>query len=128
MAKTPRLDAFVVSSSDVQHLFLQAVFSRGILSYSHALGLWKKFVDAVKDVRASDRREERDAFVHKIDDAFNPLDVEFLHLKGRPPASSCERELLFFQPSFGYNLQNVPEATHDLDAPEGRGPVQHARG
>ncbi|KAI6117685.1 Nse1 non-SMC component of SMC5-6 complex-domain-containing protein [Pisolithus croceorrhizus] len=75
----------MVSSSDVQRLFLQAVFSRGILSYSHALVLWKKCVDAVQaanpvlDVRASDRREDWDAFVNKINDALNPLDLEFRH-------------------------------------------------
>lgn len=76
----------MVASSDVQRLFLQAVFSRGILSYSHALVLWKKCVDAVKaanpvlDVRASERREEWDAFVNRINDALNPLDLEFRHV------------------------------------------------
>ncbi|KAI6005524.1 Nse1 non-SMC component of SMC5-6 complex-domain-containing protein [Pisolithus albus] len=76
----------MVAASDVQRLFLQAVFSRGILSYSHALVLWKKCVDAVKaanpvlDVRASDRREEWDAFVNRINDALNPLDLEFRHV------------------------------------------------
>ncbi|KAI6036117.1 Nse1 non-SMC component of SMC5-6 complex-domain-containing protein, partial [Pisolithus microcarpus] len=64
----------MVASSDVQRLFLQAVFSRGIL----------KCVDAsanpVLDVRASERREEWDAFVNRINDALNPLDLEFRHV------------------------------------------------
>ncbi|KAI6045378.1 Nse1 non-SMC component of SMC5-6 complex-domain-containing protein [Pisolithus marmoratus] len=76
----------MVTSGDVQRLFLQAVFSRGILSYSHALVLWKSCVDAVKaahpalDVRASDRRDEWDRFVNKINNALNPLDLEFRHV------------------------------------------------
>ncbi|KAI6150360.1 Nse1 non-SMC component of SMC5-6 complex-domain-containing protein [Pisolithus tinctorius] len=76
----------MVTSSDVQRLFLQAVFSRGILSYNHALVLWEKCVDAVKaanpalDVHASDRRQEWDAFVNRINDSLNPLDLEFRHV------------------------------------------------
>ncbi|KAG6333126.1 hypothetical protein ID866_5966 [Astraeus odoratus] len=74
------------SSNDVQRLFLQAVFSRGILSHKHALVLWEKCIDAVKaadpalDIQFSNRRADWDAFVADINDALNCLDLEFRHL------------------------------------------------
>ena len=43
-----RLQEKMVSSADVQRLFLQAVFSRGILSENLAQALWRKCIDAVK--------------------------------------------------------------------------------
>ncbi|KAF8844590.1 hypothetical protein BDN67DRAFT_943421 [Paxillus ammoniavirescens] len=76
----------MVSSNDVQRLFLQAVFSRGILSFKHAQVLWGKCIDAVKaanptlDVRFSDNREEWDRFVVAINDTLNCLHLEFRHL------------------------------------------------
>jgi len=95
----------MVSSNDVQRLFLQAVFSRGILSYQHALVLWAKCVDAVRgvsyphksaalpqlnlfstaadptlDVSASNKRADWDAFVVSINRALNCLDLEFRHV------------------------------------------------
>ncbi|KAL4068033.1 Nse1 non-SMC component of SMC5-6 complex-domain-containing protein [Scleroderma yunnanense] len=76
----------MTSSNDIQRLFLQAVFSRGILSYKHALVLWAKCIDAVKaanptlDVRASDKRREWDAFVGGINESLNCLDLEFRHV------------------------------------------------
>lgn len=38
----------MVSSNDVQRLFLQGVFSRGILSFKHAQVLWEKCIEAIK--------------------------------------------------------------------------------
>ena len=38
----------MVSSNDVQRLFLQAVFSRGFLSEKLAMTLWTKCIEAVK--------------------------------------------------------------------------------
>jgi len=38
----------MVSSNDVQRLFLQAIFSRGFLSEKLAMTLWTKCVEAVK--------------------------------------------------------------------------------
>ncbi|KIJ68967.1 hypothetical protein HYDPIDRAFT_122903 [Hydnomerulius pinastri MD-312] len=76
----------MVSSNDIQRLFLQAVFSRGILSFKHAHALWEKCIDAVKaahptlDVQFSNSRQDWDQFVVKINDALNPLDLEFRHL------------------------------------------------
>ncbi|KAI6117682.1 hypothetical protein EDD16DRAFT_1586836 [Pisolithus croceorrhizus] len=66
----------MVSSSDVQRLFLQVVFSRGILSYSHALVLWKKYMDAVKDIRASDRRD--DSYICRAGPRSPRVSVSFL--------------------------------------------------
>jgi non-structural maintenance of chromosomes element 1 len=43
----------MVSSADVQRLFLQAIFSRGILSEKLAQALWKKCIDAVKGTLSS---------------------------------------------------------------------------
>ncbi|KAH7889285.1 Nse1 non-SMC component of SMC5-6 complex-domain-containing protein [Phlebopus sp. FC_14] len=76
----------MVSSNDVQCLFLQAVFSRGILSFKHAQVLWEKCIDAVKvanptlNIRFSDSRGDWDEFVANINDALNSLDLEFRHL------------------------------------------------
>lgn len=38
----------MVSSNDVQRLFLQAIFSRGVLSEKLAMTLWTKCIEAVK--------------------------------------------------------------------------------
>ncbi|KAG1768322.1 hypothetical protein EDD22DRAFT_977870 [Suillus occidentalis] len=69
------------------HVFLQGVFSRSILSFKHAQVLWEKCIDAVKiaanptlDIRFSDKREDWDSFVIKINDSLNCLDLEFRHL------------------------------------------------
>lgn len=93
----------MVSANDVQRLFLQGVFSRSILSFKHAQVLWEKCIDAVKstctqlsppfvqcrhlvaanptlDIRFSDKREDWDSFVIKINDSLNCLDLEFRHL------------------------------------------------
>ncbi|KAJ7109307.1 Nse1 non-SMC component of SMC5-6 complex-domain-containing protein [Mycena epipterygia] len=76
-----------VSASDVQRLFLQAVLSRGVLSGKLAQTLWAKSKDAVMaadntlDIPHSGDREEWDAFVVKVNDSLNPLDLEFRHLQ-----------------------------------------------
>ncbi|KAG8217812.1 Nse1 non-SMC component of SMC5-6 complex-domain-containing protein [Butyriboletus roseoflavus] len=75
-----------IHSSDVQRLFLQAVFSRGILSFKHAQVLWEKCIDAVKaadpsrGIQFDDSRQAWDKFVSNINTALNPLDLEFRHL------------------------------------------------
>ncbi|KAJ6496618.1 Nse1 non-SMC component of SMC5-6 complex-domain-containing protein [Mycena vitilis] len=73
------------SAKDVQRLFLQAVLSRGVLSGKLAQTLWAKSKDAVMaadenlDIPHSDAREEWDAFVAKVNEALDPLDLEFRH-------------------------------------------------
>ncbi|EPQ58234.1 hypothetical protein GLOTRDRAFT_35587 [Gloeophyllum trabeum ATCC 11539] len=75
----------MVSSNDVQRLFLQAVISRRVLSYKLAHTVWLKCIDAVKETvqipvpRAEDRAAW-DAFVAKVNDSLNDLDLEFRHL------------------------------------------------
>ncbi|KAI0709359.1 Nse1 non-SMC component of SMC5-6 complex-domain-containing protein [Earliella scabrosa] len=72
-----------VTSNDVQRLFLQAILSRRILSQKLAAKIWEKCIDAVKaanetlDIEYRDDRASWDAFVTKINDALNPLDLEF---------------------------------------------------
>jgi len=76
----------MVSSADVQRLFLQAVFSRGILSENLAQVLWKKCIDTVKaaddsiEVTQSGDKADWDAFVVKINKSLDNLDLEFRHL------------------------------------------------
>ncbi|KAF7363384.1 Non-structural maintenance of chromosomes element 1 [Mycena sanguinolenta] len=76
-----------VSAKDVQRLFLQAVLSRGVLSGKLAQTLWAKSKDAVMaaddslEIPHSDTREEWDAFVIKVNQALDPLDLEFRHLQ-----------------------------------------------
>ncbi|KAF8557236.1 hypothetical protein OG21DRAFT_1505435 [Imleria badia] len=75
-----------VHSNDVQRLFLQAVFSRGILSFKHAQVLWGKCIDAVKaadptlGANFDESRQAWDKFVSEINKSLNPLDLEFRHL------------------------------------------------
>ncbi|EGN95424.1 hypothetical protein SERLA73DRAFT_60158 [Serpula lacrymans var. lacrymans S7.3] len=76
----------MVSSNDVQRLFLQAVFSRGVLSFKLAKILWEKCIDAVKaaddtvDIEYSGDRVDWDNFVASINVALDSLDLEFRHL------------------------------------------------
>ncbi|KAI8998532.1 Nse1 non-SMC component of SMC5-6 complex-domain-containing protein [Trametes punicea] len=76
----------MVSSADVQRLFLQAVLSRRILSQKLASKIWEKCIDAVKeanetlDIEYCDDRNSWDRFVASINEALNPLDLEFAHL------------------------------------------------
>ncbi|THH33872.1 hypothetical protein EUX98_g234 [Antrodiella citrinella] len=76
----------MVSSNDVQRLFLQAIFSRRIVSQKLAVKLWEKCVDAVKasddtlEIPFSDTREAWDAWVVKINAALDPIDLEFAHM------------------------------------------------
>ena len=93
----------MVSSGDVQRLFLQAIFSRGILSENLTQALWKRCIGAVKgnsfqprmvpqvfdaSIAADDNVEltqpvskaEWDAFVVEINKSLDRLDLEFRHL------------------------------------------------
>ncbi|KAI0375014.1 hypothetical protein BV20DRAFT_961260 [Pilatotrama ljubarskyi] len=76
----------MVSSADVQRLFLQAILSRRILSQQLAAKIWEKCIDAVKEVNETLEVEYRadrnswDNFVTSVNDALNPLDLEFAHL------------------------------------------------
>ncbi|KAJ6630738.1 Nse1 non-SMC component of SMC5-6 complex-domain-containing protein [Mycena sp. CBHHK59/15] len=77
----------MVSSGDVQRLFLQAVLSRGVLSGKLAQTLWEKSKDAVMaaddslDIPHTEDRDEWNAFVKKVNDSLDPLDLEFRHLQ-----------------------------------------------
>jgi hypothetical protein len=93
----------MVSSDDVQRLFLQAIFSRGILTENLTQALWKRCIAAVKgnsfqpskvahvvdaSIAADDSVElaqpvgkaDWDAFVVKINKLLDSLDLEFRHL------------------------------------------------
>ncbi|KAF7338346.1 Non-structural maintenance of chromosomes element 1 [Mycena venus] len=76
-----------VSAKDVQRLFLQAVLSRGVLSRKLAQTLWAKSKDAVMaadntlDIPHSGTRDEWDAFLAKVNQALDPLDLEFRPLQ-----------------------------------------------
>nr|VWO98843.1 Argininosuccinate lyase (Probable argininosuccinate lyase) [Ganoderma boninense] len=75
-----------VSSNDVQRLFLQAILSRRILSQKLAAKLWEKCIVAVQaanealEIQYKNDRASWDTFVTSINDALNPLDLEFAHL------------------------------------------------
>ncbi|RPD80190.1 hypothetical protein L226DRAFT_550275 [Lentinus tigrinus ALCF2SS1-7] len=75
-----------ITSNDVQKLFLQAILSRRILSQKLAAKIWEKCIEAVKaanetlDIEYRNDRNSWDAFVTKINDALNPLDLEFSRL------------------------------------------------
>lgn len=76
----------MVSSNDVQRLFLQAILSRRILSQKLAAQIWLKCVQAVQaidetlEVEYGEDRASWDAWVTKINTALNPLDLEFAHI------------------------------------------------
>ncbi|KAI0362237.1 hypothetical protein OH77DRAFT_32714 [Trametes cingulata] len=76
----------MVSSVDVQRLFLQAILSRRILSQKLAAKIWEKCIEAVKeanetlDIEYRDDRNSWDNFVTSVNEALNPLDLEFAHL------------------------------------------------
>ncbi|KAJ3763459.1 Nse1 non-SMC component of SMC5-6 complex-domain-containing protein [Lentinula raphanica] len=73
----------MVQSADVQKLFLQAIFSRGILSENLAKVLWKKSIEAVKaadqdlEIAYSNDPERWDNFVADVNVSLNDLDFEF---------------------------------------------------
>ncbi|KAM5533290.1 hypothetical protein V8D89_013067 [Ganoderma adspersum] len=75
-----------VSSNDVQRLFLQAILSRKILSQKLAAKIWEKCIAAVQvanealEIQYKNDRASWDAFVTSVNDALNPLDLEFAHL------------------------------------------------
>ncbi|KAI0831418.1 Nse1 non-SMC component of SMC5-6 complex-domain-containing protein [Trametes gibbosa] len=76
----------MVSTADVQRLFLQAILSRRILSQKLAAKIWEKCIDAVKeanetlDIPYRADRNSWDNFVTSVNEALNPLDLEFAHL------------------------------------------------
>ncbi|KAJ3798711.1 Nse1 non-SMC component of SMC5-6 complex-domain-containing protein [Lentinula aff. detonsa] len=73
----------MVQAGDVRKLFLQAVFSRGVLSENLAKVLWKKCIEAVKaadedvEVSYSNDPEIWDEFIESINISLNDLDFEF---------------------------------------------------
>ncbi|KAI0665150.1 Nse1 non-SMC component of SMC5-6 complex-domain-containing protein [Cubamyces menziesii] len=76
----------MITSVDVQRLFLQAILSRRMLSQKLAAKIWEKCIEAVKeanqtlDIEYRSDRNSWDTFVAKINDELNPLDLEFAHL------------------------------------------------
>ncbi|KAF8231304.1 hypothetical protein L208DRAFT_72990 [Tricholoma matsutake] len=76
----------MVSSADVQRLFLQGIFSRGILSERLAQALWRKCIDAVKaadnsiELPQATGKANWDAFVVKVNKSLDNLDLEFRHV------------------------------------------------
>ncbi|KAG6818180.1 hypothetical protein H0H87_000085 [Tephrocybe sp. NHM501043] len=76
----------MASADDVQRVFLQAVFSRAILSAKLAQTLWKKSTEAVNaanpelDLQMPAGRDAWEAFVTKINKSLDSLDLEFRHL------------------------------------------------
>ncbi|KAL6309242.1 Nse1 non-SMC component of SMC5-6 complex-domain-containing protein [Sparassis latifolia] len=76
----------MVSSNDVQRLFLQSMLSRRIISQKLALKIWEKCVEAVRatddslEIPFSSDRNSWDNFVSNINNALNPLDLEFAHM------------------------------------------------
>ncbi|KAF9500944.1 hypothetical protein BDN71DRAFT_1439849 [Pleurotus eryngii] len=76
----------MVSSGDVQRLFLQAALSRGVLSVKLAQAIWAKCVDAVKAaddslaIAHSNQRAAWDEFVARVNTSIDNLDLEFRHL------------------------------------------------
>ncbi|KAJ7740672.1 Nse1 non-SMC component of SMC5-6 complex-domain-containing protein [Mycena maculata] len=72
-----------VSVKDVQRLFLQAVLSRGVLSLKLAQTLWVKSKVAVMaadnnlEIAHAGTRDEWDAFVKRLNESLDNLDLEF---------------------------------------------------
>ncbi|KAF8894537.1 Nse1 non-SMC component of SMC5-6 complex-domain-containing protein [Infundibulicybe gibba] len=77
----------MVSSNDVQRLFLQAVLSRRVLSGKLAQLLWSKCIAAVKAaddtlaIPESTSKEAWGQFLTKVNASLNDLDLEFQRLQ-----------------------------------------------
>ncbi|OCH95004.1 hypothetical protein OBBRIDRAFT_746510 [Obba rivulosa] len=75
----------MVSSNDVQRLFLQSMLSRRMVSYNLALKLWEKCVEAVRaadetlDVPFEGSRDSWNSFVTRLNDTLDPLNLELAH-------------------------------------------------
>ncbi|KLO12600.1 hypothetical protein SCHPADRAFT_829242 [Schizopora paradoxa] len=74
-----------VSSNDVHRLFLQAVLSRRMMPEKVARTLWVKCKEAVASVGdvnidAGDTDDGWNAFIDKVQQALNPLDLEFRNM------------------------------------------------
>ncbi|KJA27517.1 hypothetical protein HYPSUDRAFT_130943 [Hypholoma sublateritium FD-334 SS-4] len=73
----------MVSASDVDRLFLQAVLSRGVMSSKLAQLLWEKSIEAVNSsnddlkLKYSNDKQSWDAFVAKINRSLDKLQLEF---------------------------------------------------
>jgi len=84
----------MASSNDVERLFLQAIFSRGVLSEKLARILWAKCVRAVQaaddslDIPHSNDTAAWHGFVTRINKSLDGLELDFRHsvdeLTGRP--------------------------------------------
>ncbi|KAJ7219212.1 Nse1 non-SMC component of SMC5-6 complex-domain-containing protein [Mycena pura] len=72
-----------VNQKDVQRLFLQAVFSRGVLSGKLAQTLWEKAKETVQavDEELDIAESDWDTFVTEVNDSLNALDLEFRHVQ-----------------------------------------------
>ncbi|KAI0273699.1 Nse1 non-SMC component of SMC5-6 complex-domain-containing protein [Gloeopeniophorella convolvens] len=75
----------MVSSNDVQRLFLQSVISRRVLSADLAKALWKQSVAAVKAADETLRVDANgtdgwDTFIAAVNRSLDPLDLEFSHI------------------------------------------------
>ncbi|KAG6911470.1 hypothetical protein DXG01_014544 [Tephrocybe rancida] len=76
----------MVSSDDVQRVFLQAIFSRAVVSTQLAQTLWAKSIEAVNaanpelNIQKPAGRDAWDSFVTKINKSLDSLDLEFRHL------------------------------------------------
>ena len=134
----------MVSSNDVQRLFLQALFSRGILSFKYAQVLWSRCINAVKGqityptpraqltlspvadpslaIRFDDSRQAWDKFTTEINTSLNSLDLEFRHLIDEQSGvemwaivrPSCTQRVAFTDPPRG-------EHKRRRDRPDGHG-------
>ncbi|PPQ86853.1 hypothetical protein CVT25_012572 [Psilocybe cyanescens] len=73
----------MVSSGDVDRLFLQAILSRGVMSSQLAQVIWGKCIKAVNEsndalnVRHSKEKDAWEGFVSKINKSLDKLDLEF---------------------------------------------------
>jgi len=76
----------MVSSADVERLFLQSVLSRGVMSFKLAQVLWEKCVDAVKasdpnlDIPFSKERVAWDGFETRLNNSIDKLGFAFQRL------------------------------------------------
>jgi len=76
----------MVSSSDVQRLYLQAILSRGLVSEALAKLLWKKCLDAVSaadntlDLPDAESLEAWNSFIAKVNKSLDEFSLDFRRL------------------------------------------------
>uniref|UniRef100_A0A8H7Y5N4 Non-structural maintenance of chromosomes element 1 homolog n=1 Tax=Psilocybe cubensis TaxID=181762 RepID=A0A8H7Y5N4_PSICU len=110
----------MVTPGDVDRLFLQAVLSRGIMSIELAQLLWGKCIKAVNDSDSTlkiPHRQDRqswEAFISKINDSLDKLELEFRTLRDETTA------YLFKSSVFQVNLKGdeVAQLATDYTPPE----------